>query len=413
MLDPYKIRQDFPILENTIINGRKLVYFDNAATSQKPVQVLKTLHEFYMRYNANIHRGFHYLSQEASRLYEEAHEVVARFINARGPEEIVFVRNTTEALNLIAYAWAFKHVNSGDEIIVTIMEHHSNFLPWFKIARYKNAHVKVIDVYDDGRLKIEEFENAISDKTKLVAVSHMSNVTGVINDIKRIARLSHERGARIVVDAAQSVPHIPVDVRDLGVDFLAFSGHKMLGPTGIGVLYMREEVIDELDTFLVGGDTIKEVHYNGELRVVWHKTPWRYEAGTPNIAGGIGLAEAVKYLSKIGMDNVERHEQELVSYLLKRFEEEGLRDAIRILGPRETVSRGGIVSFTLRDLDPHATAIMLDQKAIAVRSGFHCAQPLHERLGFHRGSVRASFYIYNTREEIDCFADVLKSMATS
>ncbi|MET1159734.1 MAG: cysteine desulfurase [Thermoprotei archaeon] len=407
VLDTRRIREDFPILGKKI-NGKQLIYFDNAATSQKPRQVINAIREFYEEYNANIHRGLHYLSQKASELYEEAHDIVARFIGARNREEVVFVRNTTEGLNLVAYAWGLRNIREGDEIVLTIMEHHSNFLPWFKIAEYKGARVRVIGVKADGRLNIEEFEKTVSDRTKLVAVVHMSNVTGVINDVKKIARIAHEVGARVVVDSAQSVPHIPVNVRDLGVDFLAFSGHKMLGPTGIGVLYISEDVRDELDTFLVGGDTIREVHYRGRLEVVWHKMPWRYEAGTPNIAGGIGLAEAIKYLEKIGLENIHRHEQFLVEYLFKRLDEEGLSERIRVLGPRDTRDRGGIVSFTLGDIDPHATAMLLDEEGIAVRSGFHCAQPLHEAMGFERGSVRASFYLYNTREEIDYFVEVLK-----
>jgi len=409
LLNPYSIRQDFPILD-IVINGKKLIYFDNAATSQKPRQVIEAIRRFYTESNANIHRGFHHLSQEASRLYEEAHDTVAEFIGARGREEIVFVRNTTEALNLVAYAWGLKNLGEGDKVVITIMEHHSNFLPWFKIARHTGASVRVVDVNDEGRLRVDLLEEAINEKTKLVAIAHMSNVTGVINDVKAIAKIAHSMGARIVVDGAQSVPHIPVNVRDLGVDFLAFSGHKMLGPTGIGVLYVSEEVLEDMDTFLVGGDTIKEVHYRGRLEVIWHDMPWRYEAGTPNIVGGIGLAEAVKYLSRIGMENIHRHEQELVKYFFKRVEEEGFADKLKILGPRSPEARGGIVSFTLGELDPHATAIMLDEEAIAVRSGFHCAQPLHERLGFSRGSVRASFYLYNTKEEIDRFVEVLKSI---
>ncbi len=411
MLDPYTVREDFPILK-TIINGKQLIYFDNAATSQKPYQVVEAIKEFYERFNANIHRGLHYLSQEASRLYEEAHDTVAHFINAKDRGEIIFVRNTTEALNLVAYAWGLKNLGEGDEIIVSISEHHSNFLPWFKIAELKKARVRVVDVDEYGRLRMDQLEEMISEKTRLVAIVHMSNVSGVINDIEKIARMAHSVDARIVVDGAQSVPHIPVDVKKLDVDFLAFSGHKMLGPTGIGVLYVRDDVVEEMDRFMVGGDTIKEVHYHGELDVVWHDMPWRYEAGTPNIVGGVGLAEAVKYLERIGMENIHRHEQELVKYFFKRVEEEGLSNKIRVLGPRIASDKGGIISFTIGDQDPHATAIMLDSEAIAVRSGFHCAQPLHERLGFTRGSVRVSFYLYNIREELDRFIEVLKNISS-
>ena len=410
MFDPKKIREDFPIL-NTKVNDKQLIYFDNAATSQKPRQVIEAVKRFYEEYNANIHRGLHTLSQKASELYEEAHDVIAKFINARGREEIIFVRNTTEALNLVAYAWGLKNLREGDEIIISIMEHHSNFLPWFKIAEYRGARVKVVDVDENGRLRMDQLEEMITDKTKIIAIVHMSNVTGVVNDVKKIAKLAHDHGAYLVVDGAQSVPHIPVDVKKLDIDFLAFSGHKMLGPTGIGVLYVKEDLVEEMDRFLVGGDTIKEVHYdlNEGLRIVWHDMPWRYEAGTPNIAGGIGLAEAAKYLMRIGLESIHRHELELVKYLFKRVDEE-LGDKFNVLGPRDLVDRGGIVSFTLGKLDPHATAMMLDEEGIAVRSGFHCAQPLHERLGFKRGSVRASFYLYNTSEEIDKLVEVLKTI---
>ncbi|WFO76068.1 cysteine desulfurase [Desulfurococcaceae archaeon MEX13E-LK6-19] len=409
MLNPYAIRRDFPVLSRKI-DGKTLIYFDNAATSQKPIQVINAITEFYKKYNANIHRGLHTLSQEASEMYEEAHDVIAKFINARGRHEIIFVKNTTEALNLVAYAWGLKNLKEGDEIIVTIMEHHSNFIPWFKIASLKKACVKVIDVDRYGRLKYSELEEAISKRTKIVALSCMSNVTGVINDVKRVTKIAHEVGAIVVADGAQRVPHMPTDVRELGVDFLAFSGHKMLGPTGTGVLYVNEDIQEKLDTFMVGGDTIKEVHYNGELKIVWHDLPWRFEAGTPNIAGAIGLAEAAKYLMKIGMENIHAHEVELVKYFFKRITEEDLVDKINIIGPHEPMEKGGIIAFTIKDLDPHATAMLFDEEGIAVRSGFHCAQPLHERLGFTRGSVRASFYLYNTFEEIDKFIEVIKSI---
>ncbi|MEM1675702.1 MAG: SufS family cysteine desulfurase [Desulfurococcaceae archaeon] len=408
MFNPYDIRKDFPVF-NRRVNGKQLIYFDNAATSQKPRVVIEAVKRFYEEYNANIHRGLHTLSQEASQMYEEAHEVIARFINANSLDEIVFVKNATEALNLIAYSYGLKNIGEGDEILTTIMEHHSNFLPWFKIASIKKAIVKVIDVDSSGRLKIEEFEEKISRRTRIVAISHMSNTTSVINDIEIIAKIAHDYGAVVVVDGAQSVPHIPVYVRKLNVDFLAFSGHKMLGPTGIGVLYVNNRLVEELDLFMVGGGVIKEVHYSFDkgLNVVWHDPPWRFEAGTPNIAGGIGLAEAAKYLMKIGMENVYRHEIELVKYLFKRIDEESIYD-FNVLGPRDIVKRGGVVSFTIGKIDPHVLALILDTEGIAVRSGFHCAQPLHERLGFNRGSVRISFYIYNVFEEIERFIEVLK-----
>ncbi len=412
MLDPYEVRKDFPILERKI-NGKKLVYLDNAATSHKPVQVVNAVRDFYLMYNANIHRGFHTLSQEASRLYEEAHDAVAKFIGAEDAEEIVFVRNTTEAINFVTYAWALRNLGDGDEIVTTVMEHHSNFLPWFKVAKITGARVKVVDIDDSGILRYDMLEEVVTERTKLVAITHVSSVTGVINDIERVVRVAKEVGARVLLDGAQSVPHMPVNVRELGVDFLAFSGHKMLAPTGIGVLYVKSEVLDELDTFLVGGGTVKEVHYDvgsGKLSVKWLNSPWRFEAGTPNIVGAVGLTEAIKYLEKIGRADIHEHEVELVRYFLKRIDEEELADMVRIAGPDVAEARGGIISFTLGRMDPHATAALLNEEGIAVRSGFLCAQPLHERLGFIRGSVRVSFYLYNTKEEVDKLVSTLKNI---
>jgi len=412
VLNPYELRKDFPILSRKV-NGKELVYFDNAATSQKPLQVINAISEFYLRYNANIHRGFHTLSQEASKLYEDAHDLVARFIGAKGAEEVIFVRNTTEAINLVAYAWGLRNLRKNDEVVITIMEHHSNFLPWFKVAKITGAKVKVIDINEDGRLRYDLLEETLTERTKLIAITHVSSVTGVINDINRVIRLGRKVGARVLLDGAQSVPHMPVNVRELGVDFLAFSGHKMLGPTGIGVLYVEGEVFDEVDTYMVGGGTVKEVHYDinsSEPTVKLLKSPWRFEAGTPNIVGAVGLAEAVKYLERVGRSNIHEHEVELVKYFLKRTEEEGLSDVLRIAGPTSAEGRSGVISFTLGRIDPHATATLLDEEGIAVRSGFHCAQPLHERLGFTRGSVRVSFYLYNTPEEVDKLVSTLKNI---
>ncbi len=409
MLDPYEVRKDFPIL-NRRINDKKLIYFDNAATSQRPIQVIRAITEFYEKHNANIHRGFHTLSQEASDLYEEAHEVVAKFIGAKSGSEIVFVRNTTEALNAVAMSWGLKNLCKGDEIVISIMEHHSNMLPWFKVAEAKEAKVKVIYTDEHGRLIYNQLEEAITENTRIVAITHMSNVLGTINDVKKIAKLAHSIDAIVVVDGAQSVPHMPVNVRELNIDFLAFSGHKMLGPTGIGVLYVKEDLMKSMGTFMVGGGTIKEVHYRGELKVVWDDFPWKFEAGTPNIAGAVGLMEAVKYLNKIGMENIFKHEIELVNRLLKGLSE---LEGVKICGPLDLESRGGIVSFTIKSLDPHSLALLLDEEGIAVRSGFHCAQPLHEYLGFKSGTVRVSFYLYNTKEEVDRLIEVLRSIVES
>ncbi|MEM4717425.1 MAG: cysteine desulfurase [Desulfurococcaceae archaeon] len=403
MLDPEEIRKDFPILERTI-NGRRIVYFDNAASTQKPVQVIKAMEEFMTNHYANVHRGLHTLSQEASQLYEEAHEILAKFISAYSWREIIFVSNTTEALNTVAYGWGLWSLNEGDEIIVTIMDHHSNMLPWRLIARLKKAVVKYVDITNEGYLRYDQFEELVTSRTKIVAFPLASNVLGTINDARRICKIAHESGAIVVADGAQSVPHLPTNVRELGVDFIAFSGHKMLGPTGIGVLWGREDILEEMKPFKVGGDTIKEVTLDS---VIWHDLPWRFEAGTPNIVEAIGLAEAAKYLSEIGMENIRNHEVELVKYLLKRFEE--FSNEVNYYGPRAPSDKTGVVSFNVRELNHHTVGAALDLFGIAVRTGMHCAHPLHYRLGIN-GSVRASFYLYNTYEEIDYFIESMEKI---
>ncbi|MEM3137996.1 MAG: cysteine desulfurase [Thermofilaceae archaeon] len=390
MLNPYEIRKDFPLLED-----RGIIYLDNAATSQKPIQVIKAVERFYRVYNANIHRGLHVLSREASREYEEAHDVVARFINAKSWREVIFVRNTTEAINLVAYSWAIDKLKSNDEIIVTVMEHHSNLLPWVAVAKKLGVKIKMIGLTSDYTLDYETLNETVTERTRIIAVSHVSNVIGTVNDVKNIATLAHEVGAICIVDGAQSVPHMPVNVRGLDCDFLAFSGHKMLGPTGIGVLYGKEDLLEEMKPFMYGGDMVKEVkYYSGVVEPVWNDLPWKFEAGTPNIAGGVGLAEAVRYLEKIGMESVRAHEVELTNYAVKRLSE---IEELKLFGPSSSAYRCGIISFNLTGLDPHSLAAILDNRKIAVRSGFHCAQPLHEYLGLKEGTVRASFYIYNTR----------------
>jgi len=399
--NPYEVRKDFPIL-NRKVNDRPLVYLDNAATTQKPKQVIAAIVKYYFWHNANVHRGFHTLSQEASEEYERAHEVIAHFINAYSWEEVVFTFNSTESANLVAYTWGMKNVGPGDEIVMTVMEHHSNMLPWRKLAKLKGAKVKYVDITDDGLLMYEEFEKLITERTKVVAVTMMSNVLGTINDVKRIAKLAREVGAVVIADGAQAVPHMPVNVRELGVDFLIFSGHKMLGPTGIGVLWGRRDVLEELEPFKCGGDTIKDVTLDD---VVWHDLPWRFEAGTPNIAGGIGLAAAAEYLMRLGMENVREHEKQLTLYTFKRFEELGVD--VEIYGPRNVEVRGGVVSFNVKGLHHHTVGKALDLMGIAVRTGMHCAHPLHYRLGL-KGTVRASYYIYNTEEDVDALVDSLK-----
>jgi cysteine desulfurase/selenocysteine lyase len=406
MFDPYEIRKDFPILSR-LIRGRRLIYLDNAATTQKPRQVVAAIARYYLWHNANVHRGLHTLSQEASQMYEEAHEAVARFINARSWDEVVFTYNVTEALNLVAYTWGLRNVGEGDKIVLTVMEHHSNMLPWRNLARLKGARVVYADITDGGEITYEEFERLIDDRTRVVAVTLMSNVLGTITAdvVKRVARLAHEVGAVVVADGAQYVPHAPTDVRDLGVDFLGFSGHKMLGPMGIGVLWGRREILEELEPFKSGGDTIKDVTLSD---VVWHDLPWRFEAGTPNVAGAVGLKAAIEYLTRLGMDAVREHEKRLVEYTLKRFNEE-LGDAVEVYGPKDPEVRGGVIAFNVKGLNHHTVGMALDMFGIAVRTGMHCAHPLHYRLGL-KGTVRASYYVYNIKEEVDELVNSLKTI---
>jgi cysteine desulfurase/selenocysteine lyase len=406
MLNPYEVREDFQILKRKI-NGHPLIYFDNAATSQKPRQVIEAIKSFYENHNANVHRAVHTLSQESSELYENAHEEVAKFISAEGMEEIIFVRGTTEAINLVAYSWGFHNLGKDDEVVVSLMEHHSNIVPWEILSKTKGFKIKYAEVNSDGSLNYGSLEKAISDKTKLVCLSHVSNVTGVINDIKRVARLAHEHGALFLADGAQSVPHLSVDVKDLDVDFLAFSGHKMLAPTGIGVLYGRREILERMSPFHGGGEMIRDVSFAQKTKrcsITWNELPWKFEAGTPHISGGVGLMEAVKYLKRLGMENVRTHEEMLTRYALSRMEKCG--EKITIYGPKNASGTCGIIPFGVEGLSSHDIALFLDNYGIMVRSGYHCAQPLHEMLKL-ASSTRVSFYIYNTREEIDRFIEVM------
>lgn len=408
MLDPYKIREDFPILKRKI-NNHPLIYLDNAATTQKPKQVIEAIKEYYENHNANVHRAIHTLSQESSELYENAHEEVAKFINADGMEEIIFVRGTTEAINLVAYAWGLHNLKREDEVLVTLMEHHSNIVPWENLSKINGFQVKYADVNNDGTLNCESFENAISRKTKIVCLSHVSNVTGVISKVKKIAEIAHEYGALVLVDAAQSVPHLPVDVKDLDMDFFAFSGHKMLGPTGIGALYGKREVLEEMEPFHGGGSMIREVTFNTITRrcsVSLNDLPWKFEGGTPNICGGVGLMAAVKYLKDVGMENVKGHEEILTEYAIRRMQE---CEKVTIYGPKDVSVKCGILPFNVEGLSSHDVALFLDSYGIMIRSGFHCAQPLHEKFKL-KSSARASFYIYNTLEEIDRFVKLLKEI---
>jgi cysteine desulfurase/selenocysteine lyase len=408
MLDPYKIREDFPILKREI-NNHPIIYFDNAATSQKPKQVIEAIREFYESCNANVHRAVHTLSQEASELYENAHEEVAKFINADGMEDTIFVRGTTEAINLVAYAWGLHNLRREDEVLVTLMEHHSNIVPWKILSKIKGFQIKYVEVNPDGTFNNESFENVISHRTKIVCLSHVSNVTGVINDVKTVAKKAHEYGALVLVDGAQSVPHLSVDVKDLDIDFLAFSGHKMLGPTGIGALYGKHEILEEMEPFHGGGSMIKEVSFDAITRrcsISLNDLPWKFEAGTPNICGGVGLMSAVKYLKDIGMGNVKAHEEILTEYALRRMQE---CEKATIYGPKDSSLKCGIIPFSIEGFSSHDVALFLDSYGIMIRSGFHCAQPLHEKFKL-KSSARASFYIYNTREEIDRFIEALKEI---
>lgn len=397
------LRNDFPILQREV-NGKPLVYLDNAATTQRPRQVIEAVDRFYRTYNANVHRSPHTLSFEATEAYERAHRVVARFIHARSWREIVFVRNATEALNLVAYGWALHNLKEGDEILTTVSEHHSNLVPWQFVARMTGARVKYVPVDDEGRWTPDDVRKLLTSRTRIVALGHVSNITGIIHPVKEAAILAKEVGALVVVDGAQAVPHIPVDVQDLGVDVYVASGHKMLGPTGIGFLWAREDLLETMEPFLYGGDMISEVTLEGAK---WNELPWKFEAGTPNIAGGIGLAAAVEYLESAGMEAILAHEVDLTRYALERLQE---IPGVILYGPRTADRRVGVITFNLEGVHPHDVAYILDQEGIAIRSGHHCAQPLLTRL-VAGNTARASFYLYNTREEIDRFIAALLKAA--
>ena len=391
-LDVWAVRHDFPILHQEV-HGHPLVYLDNAASSQKPLRVIEAIDDYYRRYNANVHRGIHKLSEEATTAYEEARKKVARFINARSPKEVIFTRNTTESINLVAYSWGRANIREGDEILLTEMEHHSNLVPWQLLAQEKGARLRFVPITDDGLLDLDALDGLLTERTKLVSVVHMSNVLGTINPVAEIVRRAHEVGALVLLDGAQSVPHLRVDVQALDCDFLAFSGHKMCGPTGIGVLYGKRELLEAMPPFLGGGDMIREVHLE---RSTWNSLPWKFEAGTPSIAQGIGLGYAVDYLTEIGMEAIHAHEREVTAYALSRLSE---IPGITLYGPPVKL-RGGVVSFNLEGVHPHDIATILDSEGVAIRAGHHCAQPLMRRLGVV-ATARASFYLYNTCEEVD------------
>jgi cysteine desulfurase/selenocysteine lyase len=387
------IRGDFPILSRQV-HGKPLVYLDSAASSQKPKVVLETLDTYYKTYNANVHRGVYEISELATAAQEKARVKVARFINARQSKQIVFTRNTSESINLVAYSWGGANIHAGDLIVLTEMEHHSNLVPWQLLARRSGARLEFIPVTDDGLLDLDKYTQLLQEQPKLVAFTHMSNVLGTINPVKQMTAQAHAAGAIVLVDGAQSVPHLPVDVQDLDVDFYCFSGHKMLGPTGIGVLYGKRPLLEAMPPFMGGGEMIRTVHLREST---WNDLPWKFEAGTPAIAEAIGLGAAVDYLNELGMAAVRQHEQEITAYAMEQ-----LRSVpeLTIYGPPAEL-RGGVVSFTLGDIHPHDLASILDQEVgVAIRAGHHCAQPLMERYGL-AATARASFYVYTTRADID------------
>lgn len=396
-LDIDLIRSDFPILTRETRPGVQLAYLDSAATSQKPLSVIDAMDAFYRHSNANIHRGIHTLAEEATALYEGAREKVAAFINAPNAREIVYTRNTTESINLVAYTWARANLKAGDLVVLTEMEHHSNLVPWQILVAERGIRLEFIPVTDDGLLDLDVCRTLLDQRPKLVSFTHMSNVLGTINPAEEIIAEAHEAGAICLLDGAQSVPHFPVDVQKLDVDFLAFSAHKMVGPTGIGVLYGKMELLQAMPPFLGGGDMIKTVHMR---EFSSNDVPYKFEAGTPAIAEAIGFGAAVDYLAAVGMDAIATHEHEITEYALERLEE---IPGVKVFGP-SAQDKGGVAAFTLDGVHPHDVAQILDQDGVAVRAGHHCAQPLHEKCGLTATS-RASFYLYNTREEVDRLVD--------
>lgn len=399
MFDVKAIRQDFPILDQEI-NGKPFIYLDSTASSQKPLPVIEAMNTYYREYHANVHRGIYQISEKASAAYEGARKKIGRFINARSWREVIFTRNATESINLVAYSWGQANLKAGDVIITTEMEHHANLIPWQQLAARTGAKVKYIPVDEHGYLDIKAFEAMLTPAVKLVAVTQMSNVLGTIPPVREIIDKAHAAGALVLIDGAQSVPHMPTDVQALDCDFMVFSGHKMLGPTGIGVLWARKEILNEMPPFMTGGDMIKKVTLES---CEWNELPWKFEAGTPSIAETIGLGVAVDYLNNLGMAEVRQHEIELVAYALERLSQV---EGIRLYGPQDPSHRGGSLAFTLGDIHPHDVAAVLDGEGIAVRAGHHCAMPLHDKFKL-AATTRASFYVYNTSAEIDKLAEGL------
>ncbi|MCU9593494.1 cysteine desulfurase [Caldibacillus thermolactis] len=398
-MDMKNIRSQFPILDQEV-NGRPLVYLDSAATSQKPLSVIESVERYYREYNSNVHRGVHTLGTKATDGFEGARDKVRKFINAASREEVIFSRGTTTSLNIVATSYGRAFCKEGDEIVISYMEHHSNLIPWQQVAKVTGATLKYIPLQKDGTLNLEDVEKTITDRTKIVAITHVSNVLGTINPIKEIAKIAHAKGAVIVVDGAQAAPHIKVDVQDLDVDFYAFSSHKMCGPTGIGVLYGKKDLLEQMEPVEFGGEMIDFVNLYDST---WKELPWKFEAGTPSIAQAIGLGAAIDFLEEIGMDNIHQHEYDLVEYALKKLSE---IEGVTIFGPLDASKKGGVVTFNIDGVHPHDVSTALDMEGIAIRAGHHCAQPLMKVLN-QTATARASFYLYNTKEDIDALADGL------
>lgn len=397
------IRRDFPILQRQV-GDKPLVYLDNAATSQKPAAVLQTLDDYYQRHNSNVHRGVHTLSEEATQAYEDARTRVAQFINAPSTKQIIFTGGTTASINLVAYTWGRANLGPGDEVLITEMEHHSNIVPWQILREQLGFTLRHVPMTDNGLLDLSHLDQLLTERTKLFCFTHMSNVVGAINPVVQLVAAAHAVGAKVMLDGAQSVPHLPVDVQALDVDFLAFSSHKMCGPTGLGVLYGKRDLLEAMPPFMGGGDMIREVKLSGSK---WNSLPYKFEAGTPPIAQVIGLGAAVDYLSQVGMTWVHEHEQLLTKYAYDRLR---AVEGLRILGPGPE-QRGGLLAFTLNDVHPHDLSALLDREGIAIRAGHHCAQPVHDRFGIV-ASARASFYLYNTTEEVDQLITALEKSST-
>lgn len=400
VVNSYELRNDFPIFKKKI-NGKELVYLDNASTTQKPYSVINSITDFYSNYNSNIHRAVYQLAEEATTLYEQSREKIANFINVR-PEEIVFTRNTTESINLIAHSWARTNLKKDDGVAITELEHHSNIVPWQILSQEIGTRLEYVGIDENGFLDLEYLIELISSKkVRLVSLSHMSNVLGTIVPIERIIKIAHENDIPVLVDGAQSVPHMPVDVKNMDCDFLVFSAHKMLGPTGVGVLYAKKEFLEKMRPFMGGGDMIKEVF---KFHTNYNEVPYKFEAGTPNIADVVGFGAAIDYLEKIGMENIRKHEIDLTEYALESILS---INHLTVYGPRDPNYRGGVISFNIADIHPHDLATIMNDHGIAIRSGHHCAQVLMQRLDVPATS-RASFYIYNTKEEIDKFVNAIK-----